>query len=581
MKKNLFAAVAALTLASCTPEVEILYTMRDGSKHMERVSLVRTGDHFRLEIPKEGLRGVKSLEMTPEFGRQTACPDGYFVNCEGLVVQAKEGRTDLPLYKSYEGPLPTTVYKTKNQTWMGVLDGLRFTADNVFYLEGGVYRMTTLWELEDWEEQYENLSMDFYRLKKGDGYTEAALKFRSMIVKKLDLKPLKERIKSNEDLAYMVDAPMLRIRQGWKPYPPTIVEQTLENEPDMIVKVTFDDVKAIVDSLKAHGVDKANICLVGWLVRGHDGRDPDTFPVEPSLGGEDKLRELIRYAQDNGFQITAHTNRTDIYHVSKHWNENTMIRKSDGSLSPKWAPDSGGQMYDLCLKPSHDIYFQMYEPRVRDLGFHGLEYIDVLSIIRPHECYSPEHPVTRKEAADYLHKMLVETRDLFGCVSSEGGYDYCCDALDFVLYTTMDVKRVKSSEIVDEHIPFWQMVFNGYVMSNLCDQTVNYVIKTPELRARMHEYGSHPAMYIYSRYRPLGSNWMGDDDLTMENDEDKHRTFLAIREAYDYCKEHANLQLETLDRHEILPDGRHRSTFSDGTVVTVNYADGSCEYSHI
>lgn len=71
------------------------------------------------------------------------------------------------------------------------------------------------------------------------------------------------------------------------------------------------------------------------------------------------------------------------------------------------------------------------------------------------------------------------------------------------------------------------------------------------------------------------------DDLTMENEEDKQRTYAAIKEAYDYSKEHAHLQLETLDRHEILPDGRHRSTFSDGTVVTVNYADGSCEYSHI
>ncbi|MBQ0097239.1 MAG: hypothetical protein KBS53_06255, partial [Bacteroidales bacterium] len=188
--------------------------------------------------------------------------------------------------------------------------------------------------------------------------------------------------------------------------------------------------------------------------------------------------------------------------------------------------------------------------------------------------------VNRREAAGYLHKMLEETRDLFGCVSSEGGYDYCCDVLDFVLYTTMDVKRVDQYEICDEHVPMWQMVFNGYVMSNVCDQTVNYVIKSPALQARMHEYGAHPAMYIYSRYRPLGSNWMGDDDLTMENAADEQRTLAAIKKAYDFSKEHANLRLETLDYHEILPDGRRRSTFSDGTVVTVNYADGSYEYTH-
>lgn len=580
MKKIFSAAVLAALLVSCAPEVELIYTFRDGATQTETVKLDGFGRHFRLEIPAHRLANVKSVEMRPEFGHQNACPGCYFVNCEGLMMCAKEGRTNLPKYKSFEGPLPTTVYKTKDQTWMGVLDGQRFAAENVFYLVGGEYSMTTLWELEEWPEQYEDLSMDFYKLGKNAGYSEAALKYRRMFFEKHDVKPLKERIKENEDLAYMIDAPMLRIRQGWKPYPPTIVEQTLENEPEMIVKMTFDDVRNLVDSLKAHGIDKANICLVGWIVRGHDGRDPDTFPVEPSLGGEEKLRELIKYAQDNGFQITGHTNRTDIYHISRHWDEDNMVRKADGSLSPKWGPDSGGQMYDLCLKPSHDIYFPMYEPRVRDLGFHGLEYIDVLSIIRPHECYNPAHPVNRREAAGYLHKMLEETRDLFGCVSSEGGYDYCCDALDFVLYTTMDVKRVNQYEICDEHVPMWQMVFNGYVMSNVCDQTVNYVIKSPALQARMHEYGAHPAMYIYSRYRPLGSNWMGDDDLTMENEADEQRTLAAIRKAYDFSKEHANLQLETLDYHEILPDGRRRSTFSDGTVVTVNYADGSYEYTH-
>lgn len=570
--------LAAALLGSCAPSSELSLTGRDGSVRTETVRLDRHGDCWRLCIPKDSLKGLSSVEVLPEFGRQTACPEGYYVNGEGLVMYAREGRDSLPSYRSFESPLPIAIYKTKDQTWLGVIRGLLFDSENVFSLKDGVYSMSTLWELEDWDEQYEDLVIDFYRMKKSDGYSEAAVKYRKMKVAQDGLVPLKERIKTNEDLAYMVEAPMVRIRQGWKPYPPTVVEQTLENEPEMIVKVTFDDVKRLIDELKSQGVEKANICLVGWIVRGHDGRDPDTFPVEPSLGGEEKLRELIAYAQENGYQITGHTNRTDIYHVSRHWDEDNMVRKSDGSLSPKWGPDSGGQMYDLCLKPSHDIYFPMYEPRVRDLGFRGLEYLDVLSVIRPHECYHPAHPLNRKEASEYMHRMLEEGKELFGCIASEGGYDYCADVLDFALYTSTDVKRTRMFEICDEHLPLWQMVFNGYVMNNVCDETVNFTVKSPSLRARMYEYGAHPAMYIYSRYRPVGSNWMGEEDLTFENEDDMVRSAREIRKAYDYCREFGHLQLETLDHHEILPDGRHRSRFSDGSVMTVDYQDGSWEY---
>jgi hypothetical protein len=42
---------------------------------------------------------------------------------------------------------------------------------------------------------------------------------------------------------------------------------------------------------------RAQLCLVGWNQKGHDGRWPQIFPVEEALGGEEKLRRLIRKAR--------------------------------------------------------------------------------------------------------------------------------------------------------------------------------------------------------------------------------------------------------------------------------------------
>lgn len=49
----------------------------------------------------------------------------------------------------------------------------------------------------------------------------------------------------------------------------------------------------IMRRMKAEGIDKAEICSVGWNISGHDGRFPQFFPVEPKLGGEAKFREAI------------------------------------------------------------------------------------------------------------------------------------------------------------------------------------------------------------------------------------------------------------------------------------------------
>ena len=155
-------------------------------------------------------------------------------------------------------------------------------------------------------------------------------------------KPVRERIGKNEHLSYASVSPEIRIRLAWKPVPTPELHQTLENEPKMTVAVTFDQVKEIVDELKRQGVDKAQLCLVGWNVKGHDGRFPDHFPVEEELGGEAKLRECIKYTQDNGYKIVAHTCRTDIYEISKDWNNGyDAARKADGSLVERYAIGGG------------------------------------------------------------------------------------------------------------------------------------------------------------------------------------------------------------------------------------------------
>lgn len=65
---------------------------------------------------------------------------------------------------------------------------------------------------------------------------------------------------------------------------------------------------------------------------GHDGRYPQIFPVEPSLGGEEKLKKLINKAKSYGYNIVGHDNASDAYTVSEQWDEKYLLKNKDGSF---------------------------------------------------------------------------------------------------------------------------------------------------------------------------------------------------------------------------------------------------------
>ena len=583
MKKILFALVAVFFAMSCckTEEtVELNITYKDGTTAIEVRPLEVKGclfgeKYLHFEMSKEELEKIADLKVLPSFGRANVGDEGYFVSSDGMLSTFKVLPQDARRERTTRvHMLPANCFKVGEKCYAGIMKGLEYECHQVVALVDDkeyqyYYHYNTLKDIKP----YENLSIDFYPLEgKEANYAGMARLCRRYLIE-ADRMPqmVKDRIGQNEHLKYASEAPEIRIRLGWKPVPTPEPHQTLENEPEMVVAVTFDQVKEIVDELKRQGVGEAQLCLVGWNVKGHDGRFPDHFPVEEQLGGEEKLRECIKYAQDSGYKIVAHTCRTDIYEISKDWNDGAdAARKADGSLVERYVI-GGGQMYDICYKQSYEKYYKEEEPKVAELGFRGLEYIDVLSVIYPHECHNPEHPVNRREAAEYANKMLGDLRGMFGGSQSEGGVYYVAKSLDYALYASMRMNRMQKYAIVDEYVPTWHIVFNGYILNNAGAQTVNYPLKEPISALRVIEYASRPIFYFYSAYRSAGRNWMGETDLTMRDKADLERSVAIIKRGYDEFKTLQHLQLCTLDDNFELAKGVKCSVYSDGTRVVVNY----------
>ena len=554
-----------LCLLASTAEVACTYT--DGRVEKKTVTLSQKGEILSFRWKAGDLpAGIKNVVVLPDFASAKTGEAGYFIMPNGEFGTFHEQNGE----RTGKNYLPMPVFGMKNPraTFVAIVTGMPYSFTLVTKAKDGVYTIFPRFEL-DGRPAYDDLAIDYHLLtgERAD-YSGMAQVYRKYQLDRKACVPLKERIKSRPELAYATQSLEIRIRQGWKPMPTPVEQQTRANEPPMKVAVTFDRVGDILDELKRQGIERAEICLVGWNQKGHDGRFPELFPVDEQLGGEAKLRTLIKKAQSMGFQIVCHNNSYDAYMIADTWDAEYIIKKPDGALSTH-AVYSGGRMYDICPQRSFERFAQKELRAIADLGFRGLHYNDVLTVVQPRACYDPRHPLNQNQGAMWVGKIMGEAQTVLGGSASEGGHDFCCGQLDFALYAS--IVPPKPHPMVDRFVPFWQLVYHGIILSNPFPPTCNYTIKDDATRLMLVEFGGRPFFYFYSNYRDNNDAWMGKEDLTCADAVTLTASVAKIKEGYDAFNAISHLQTEFMERHETVDKDVYRTLFSNGSEIISNY----------
>ena len=443
--------------------------------------------------------------------------------------------------------------------------------------EGDTYRISPRFELEG-EQPEEDLSVFFYKMPGAD-YSEMARLYRKYQLEVKGCRPLRERAEEREALRLAAEGPEIRVRMGWKPIPTPIRHQTEENEPPLHVTCTVPQLNKIIDKMQEAGIKNAELCLVGWALSGHDGRFPQQVPTDPRYGGDREMKKFIARAQRMGYQVVCHTVSCGAYVLADNFDIKDLAKRRNekGEYYP-FVRDiyqakglNGGEPYAVCPQRAYERYAKDDLPKVRELGFSGLHYVDELTAYVPEKCADPDHPVSRKKAQEYYRKIAQLSRALFGGYQSEGFMDFMSADVDAILYVGCRSKATSAvNPLFDEGIPFWQLVYHGIILSNPIAGTVNYTIKDARHRLVFIEYGGRPVFYFNSKFGPA-RNWMGDLDLYNDDDGDIEKSVAAIKEGCEEYEALKYLQYEFMDKHEKLSKTVYRTTYSDGTVVTVDY----------
>ena len=463
---------------------------------------------------------------------------------------------------------PVFGIKKRNKGILGIATGMPMHARQVIEVEDNIYRMSIRFQVNG-ETPYEQISVLVYELEGTDAeYSGMARTYRNYQLEYGGFHKISDRI--TPQLDYAKKSVYVRVRQGWKPVPTQIEDQTPENEPPMYVACTFKQVEKLVEEYYKAGIRDAEFCLVGWNIKGHDGRWPQIFPVEESLGGEEDLRELICKAKELGFEISCHTNFTESFTIAENFDIDNMVVNRQGER-PSVAVWAGGRSYTACPEKALENAKQQL-PEVAELGFGGLNYIDVMTCVAPPACYHPNHPLTRREGQYYWKEIFKLSKELFGGLSSEGAVDYCLSECDYCLYTSFSREPEKAWELFDKEVPFWQIVYHGICLYNSYSRTVNSAMsQNPANLLKSLECGDRPTVYYYSKFKSDGKNWMGDKDFRCGTEEEIQEGIVALKKQYDIFKKMEYLQTVFIESHTETSPNVFEVRYEDGSVVTADY----------
>lgn len=574
---NLFFALifSLLSFAQNVSATEITVLFQTSSETLRQTFPTedRNGVEF-LTIPRSKVpTGTQQMEVRHPRASARPGEDGFFVFSNGMLGNFQFQPKGPGEYVNRNCVMPMLGVRTPAGTMCVILTGMRYEAVQVARFEGGQYSVFPRFMLEN-IEPYEDFQIEFHSIPKPDAtYADVAKVYRQFQLDRGRIRPIREEAKRRPELKYAADSIEIRFRMAWKPVPSPVPEQNAENEPPVRPVITFDRFKQIVDEFQRQGLTHAELCLVGWNVGGHDGRYPQIFPAEPKLGGDEKLREAVRYAQERGFQVVCHTNYSDAYHAScigGRWDENYLLVMPDGSHFTRttWG---GGQMFFTCPECMHQRFAAEDFAKLKTFGFRGLHYVDVYSTVNPRTCWSKEHPETKEDFARWTDRIFEDAQKTFGGFASEGGFDYAIQHLDYALYLSFHTPGAKLHPFLKNHVPFWNLVYHGYVLSSPYRATTNFTIKDPKTRLKVFEFCGRPMFYFHSRFKTTNDQSWGDVDLTCGTDAEMREAVAKMKEGFDAYEKLSRLQYETMEGHDEIAENVFRTTFSDGTAIFCNY----------
>ena len=114
----------------------------------------------------------------------------------------------------------------------------------------------------------------------------------------------------------------------------------------------------------------------------------------------------------------------------------------------------------------------------------------------------------------------------------------------------------------------WHLVYHGIVLYNAEATTLNFPIHKEKHHLQVLEHGARPTLYFN---QDETGDWRSHNDFRCGTEEEAAHYTKIVADVEAEYREIARLQYEFMVKHENLPDNKVRVTYSDGSVMTIDY----------
>ena len=379
-------------------------------------------------------------------------------------------------------------------------------------------------------------------------YVNMAKRYRRYVMNTGLFVSLKEKIARTPEVAKIIGVPQTRIFILRNQNP----DSDRYKAATHYSLTTFDERAKQLRAFKAGGIEHALIMIAGWGHLGYDRQHPDPLPPAEGAGGWAGLKRLTDACRELGYPFVFHDQYRDYYVDAPSWDPQFAIHEETtnppatafaGSRLGDWKVgtipfmrhwDGGTQSYLNArfmpgnLRKNCALFFE-----------HGIHpdgiYLDVFGYVPPDEDFNPEHPTTRTESMNAIARVFNWSRLNLGVVATEAGSDWVVPYVDSVNQSGGFGKAIP--------IPLYQLVYHDAVLVSVGGGEENL------LRGIL--YGDVPEM-------PFDSANLDSKSLGL------------IEEMATLNK---RVGLMAMTNHEFLDSNRdrERTTFADGTTVTVDW----------
>ncbi|MBO5254840.1 MAG: hypothetical protein J6B07_03340 [Opitutales bacterium] len=575
-----FEIFFACHLLCAIDSVNLRFILKDGREVSTEVPVEKISSTIkRLKISKKSIPAdCRYLDVFADNAIAQKGDAGFWILNRGEVGFFNKDNGAYRTLKQYMY-LPYYAMKTPKETFIGIIDGMRFEFNVNVEVAGGMYRMYPRWHIADiGVAPYEDITITYYTLPQNADYNEMAKAYRKhRFTKNKRIKPLKERFKTQPHLEKMAKSVPVRIGfaskkfdrkkdsvdfypYGTKPFVDEKYGVKALREEYPVEGWKFLHAIPVLKEVKLLGMDDICVCISGYQTGGGDGRCPTSFPICKEAGGEDALKRLIKAGQELGFIMDGHSNYTDAFTCSPDWSTDFICKTPDDKLETNGAW-TGGKAYNLCLVSAYDKIIKNDLKKIADIGFKGSHYIDVFTAVYPYRCCDPKHFGTRKDVAKIQNKIAKLCRDLFGGFSSECGYDHIIDKVDYINYVSAQmlskyVNKNPSMKFVDKFVPFWELVYHDIVLHN-ADKITQQVV-SQENNLTLVEFGARPIFYMVNK-----------------------RNMADIKKAYDQFVKLRHLMVEEMLSHKEVAKNVFVVSYASGEKIVVNKSNKAYMYNNV